>query len=123
MAEKCDLEEIKAIREITVEQMESLGVYRAEYDELINIYSQLVAQYRAITRRFERGGYKCQTKSQTGGFKKSPIVATLESLRKDILSYSDRLCLNPKSFDALGKIEKPQKSALETALSSIAKEI
>ena len=41
MAEKCDLEEIKAIREITVEQMESLGVYRAEYNELINIYSQL----------------------------------------------------------------------------------
>ena len=30
--------------------------------------------------------------------KKSPLVQTLETLRKDILSYSDRLCLNPKAL-------------------------
>lgn len=52
--------------------------------------------------------------------KKSPVVATLESLRKDILAYSDRLCLNPKSFDSLGQSTKPPpRSRLEEVLEAV----
>ena len=107
--------EKQEIFETTVDRMESLGVYRPEYDGQIEIYAQLCEQYVLLTERFERSGYKVQTKSAQGGMKKSPIVATLEALRKDILSYSDRLCLNPKSFESLG-IDRPKVSALEEAL-------
>ena len=108
---------IRSIRETTIERMKSLGVYREEYEGTIEIYSQLCEQYFELTDRFEKSGYRVQTKSAQGGMKKSPVVATLESLRKDILSYSDRLCLNPKSFDSLGSAEKPKrKSKLAAAL-------
>lgn len=107
----------KEVRELTVERMQSLGVYRAEYDGIIGIYAQLCEQYDELQQRLKKSGYRVQTRSAQGGMKKSPIVATLESLRKDILAYSDRLCLNPKSFDALGAAEKaPKRSRLAEAL-------
>ena len=53
-----------------------------------------------------------------GGAKKAPIVATLESLRKDILAYSDRLCLNPKSLENV-TAEKTSKSTLARVLSKL----
>jgi len=108
----------KDIFDTTVERMKSLGVYREEYDGQIEVYSQLCEQYIVITDRFEHGGYKVQTKSAQGGMKKSPVVATLESLRKDILAYSDRLCLNPKSFESLG-IAAPKKNPLAEALKDL----
>lgn len=117
---KADLETIADIRETTIRRMKSLGVYREEYDGTIEIYAQLCTQYQEITDRFERSGYKVQTKSAQGGMKKSPVVATLESLRKDILAYSDRLCLNPKSFDSLGQSTKPPpRSRLEEVLEAV----
>lgn len=99
--------------------MKSLGVYREEYDGQIEIYSQLCEQYILITERFESGGYEVQTASGQGSMKKSPVVATLEGLRKDILAYSDRLCLNPKSFESLG-IPAPKKNPLAEALKDLA---
>ena len=108
---------ISSIFEETVERMKSLGVYREEYDGTIRVYAQICAQYLILTERFERSRYKIQTASAQGGMKKAPIVATLEALRKDILSYSDRLCLNPKSFDAMNLQTAPrEKSKLEKAM-------
>lgn len=106
------------IFDTTVERMKSLGVYRKEYDGQIEIYAQLCEQYIIFTKRFEKAGYKLQTKSAQGGYKKSPIVATLETLRKDILAYSDRLCLNPKSFESLG-LPAPKTNALAEALKDL----
>lgn len=37
------------------------------------------------------------TTTAAGGSKKSGLVASIETLRKDIVTYSDRLLLNPKS--------------------------
>lgn len=106
--------------EKTIEQMKELGVYRPEYNHIISIYAELCEQYQILVDRFEKSKYKIQTKSAQGGMKKAPIVATLESLRKDILTYSDRLCLNPKSFDALGLREQPKMSKLDAALEKLA---
>lgn len=111
-------EKEKDIFDMTVERMKSLGVYRPEYDGQIEIYAQLCEQYIVVTERFEKSGFKLQTKSAQGGMKKSPIVATLESLRKDILAYSDRLCLNPKSFESLG-ITAPKNNPLAEALKDL----
>lgn len=114
-----ELERQKSIFETTVENMKSLGIYKPEYDGTIQIYAQLCEQYIIITERFEKSRYQLQTKSAQGGMKKSPIVATLENLRKDILSYSDRLCLNPKAFDSLGKEVQPEKSKLEAVMEKL----
>ena len=101
----------------TVLQMKNLGTYKPEYNDIIYTYAELREQYIIITERFEKSRYRLQTKSAQGGYKKSPIVATLESLRKDILAYSDRLCLNPKSMESASGIRAtPPKSKLEAAL-------
>lgn len=104
-------ETIRELFDDTVNQMKTLGVYRSEYDGMIGIYAQLREQYDILTERFENSRYRINTKSAQGGLKKAPIVATLESLRKDILAYSDRLCLNPKSYDAMN-IKQQKKSKL-----------
>ncbi|GAA6514562.1 P27 family phage terminase small subunit [Phocea massiliensis] len=111
--------QVEVIVEDTVEKMVSLGVYRPEYDSTIQVYAELREQYGVLTERFEQSKYKIQTKSAQGGMKKAPIVATLEALRKDILSYSDRLCLNPKAFDSMSVKGPPPASKLEIALQEI----
>lgn len=106
------------IRENTIADMESLHVYKKEYDPLISIYSELREQYEQLTREFVNSGYQCTAGTGAGGEKKSPTVATLENLRKDILQYSDRLCLNPKAISAID-IPVQKKSKLGEALKSL----
>lgn len=96
MAETANLTKKKA-RAMTVKSMKALGVYKKEYDGIIDIYAGLIEQYAVLTAEFEAGGRQCVASTADGGEKKSPLVATLESLRKDILQYSDRLTLNPKA--------------------------
>lgn len=111
----------KTIKAKTVKEMKSLKTYKKEYDSVIDIYSELVEQYEIITEKFVETDYKFQTSTAAGDYKKSPIVSTLESLRKDILSYSDRLCLNPKAKGTV-KEEKKGKSILAQALGELQRE-
>lgn len=108
----------KKVIEQTKSDMKSLGVYKPEYDPLIVVFAELKVQYDDLTTRFRNSGMRYQVKTADGGAKKAPIVATLESLRKDILAYSDRLCLNPKAIESV-TIEKKGKSALAAALSNL----
>lgn len=108
------------IKRRTIEDMKSLGTHKNQYNRLIDIYSELVYQYLKITEEFEEKNYQYEVCTDQGGAKKAPILATLEALRKDILAYSDRLCLNPKSLDNI-TIEKPQKSKLANLLSNLEK--
>lgn len=108
------------IKKNTISDMKKLGVYKPEYDAIITIYAELREQYERLTKEFKDGNYDYSVETIQGGEKKSPLVATLECLRKDILQYSDRLCLNPKSNQPEGKKPNQQKkSALAEALSSI----
>ena len=91
----------KSIKEQVVEDMEGLGVYKPEYDSMITIYAGLLEQYYQVSVAFEQGGRQYETTAAAGGTKKSALVSTLESLRKDIVTYSDRLCLNPKSVESV----------------------
>ncbi len=106
------------IVEKTIEEMVALGTYKAEYNRIISIYAELVEQYEIMTKKFKDSDYQYEVFTGDGGTKKSPIVATLESLRKDIASYSDRLGLNPKAMDSV-KVQKKETSALAKALSGI----
>ncbi|BBI32476.1 P27 family phage terminase small subunit [Cohnella abietis] len=100
-----------AIKRATIRDMKALRIYKKQYDRIIDIYAELVTQYNRLTDDFADSGYQVESETAQGGAKKSPIVATLETLRKDILAYSDRLCLNPKSLETV-TAEKTETSKL-----------
>lgn len=110
----------ETIKRRTIADMKALGIYKKQYGRLIDIYSGLVHQYLTLNKKFEDGDYQVQATTDQGSPKKAPIVATLENLRKDILAYSDRLCLNPKALENV-TAEKEQKSKLASVLSSLEK--
>jgi|SRR5690554_74400 phage terminase small subunit len=110
----------ETIKRRTIKDMKELGIHKSQYNRLIDIYSDLVHQFLKLNKEFEEGGYQYEVATDQGGTKKSPIVATLESLRKDILQYSDRLCLNPRSLENV-TADKEQKSKLAAVLSELDK--
>lgn len=108
----------ETIKRRTIEDMKKLGVHKTQYNRVIDIYSELVHQYLELTIKFEESGYQYQVETDQGGAKKSPIVATLETLRKDILAYSDRLGLSPKAFENM-TADTNKKSALADVLKQL----
>lgn len=100
-------------------QMKSLGVYRDEYEQAVNVAAQLMCQYDELTRRFEEGGMEITERTPTGS-KKAPIVTTLESLRKDILAYLSALGLTPAGAKKLeAKPEEQKKNPLAEAIAKL----
>lgn len=85
--------------------MKELGTHKVQYNRIIDIYAGLVHQYLIALRDFEASGYKYEVETGAGGTKKSPIVATLENLRKDILNTPTGLCstLSPLSLQRLSQ--------------------
>ncbi|MCY8180888.1 MULTISPECIES: P27 family phage terminase small subunit [Bacillus] len=106
----------ETIKRRTIADMKSLGVHKSAYNRLIDIYADAVHQYLLAQKEFEEGGYQYETETAAGGTKKSAIVATIENLRKDILAYSDRLCLNPKSTQTGNGSPGEKKSKLANVL-------
>lgn len=102
----------------TGEEMRRIGTYREEFDTLIDIYGGMLEQYEIAAREHKRQGYAATVQTVSGsdeGVKSNPLVKQLESLRKDILAYSDRLCLNPKALSA-ADVKTPVHSALAEVL-------
>ena len=110
----------ETIKRRTIQDMKELGVHKPQFNRLIDIYSGLVHQYLNVVAEFEESGYEYETETAAGNPKKSGIVSAMESLRKDILQYSDRLCLNPKSIGATITNNK-KKSVLASVLSELDK--
>jgi len=108
----------ETIKRATIADMKKLGIYKPEYNRLIGIYAELVEQYGILLERFVNSDYQYKVYTDQGSEKKAPIVATLESLRKDILAYSDRLCLNPKALETV-TAEAGNKSKLAQVLSEL----
>lgn len=98
-------------------QMVGLNVYKPEFDMTIGILADQMFLYDKFMTEFEESDYELSTDSAAGTAKKSPTVAMLELLWKNILQYSDRLCINPKSLKM--ESDEKQESALEKALSGI----
>lgn len=97
--------------------MVGLGIYKPEFDMTISILADQMFLYTKFMEEFEESGYELSTDSAAGTAKKSPTVAMLDLLWKNILQYSDRLCINPKSLKA--ECDEKKESALEKALSGI----
>jgi phage terminase small subunit len=106
----------------TKENMKQLGVYKPEFDLTISIYAGLIEQYQALEKEFKKSKFTVIEKTgYSDNSKKSPMVATLENLRKDILSYSNALGLTPAGLKKINdemKVEKKKVSKLEMALSN-----
>lgn len=96
MAKK-NIPQVDTIKRRTIGYMKELNTYKKQYNQLIEVYSDLLYQYYILTKQFEETGYEVVIETEKSGGKKSPILATLENLRKDIGTYSDRLLLNAKS--------------------------
>lgn len=93
------------LKKATIKNMKSLGTYRKEFDHLINIYANMLYQYILYEEEHAANDYKFAdwyvNKAGAENLRKLPIINVMETLRKDILSYSDKLMLNPK---ALGEV-------------------
>ncbi len=103
----------------TIRQMKSLGIYKQEFDTIIDVYSGLLEQYARLYKQFIDSDMNFQVYTDSGGTKKAPIVSTLEALRKDILMYAAQLGLTVKGLDSIEVEKKKPKSKLEEALESL----
>jgi phage terminase small subunit len=101
--------------------MIALGIYQPEFDITISIYCGLVEQYQALEKEFKKSKFTVvENTGYSENKKRAPIVSTLESLRKDILNYSNHLGLTPAGYKKIKDEQKQVKkqSKLESALMS-----
>lgn len=103
----------------TKKEMKSLGIYKQEFDTIIEIYSGLLEQYVKLNKKYLDSGMKFEEMTMQGGMKKAPIVSTLEILRKDILNYASQLGLTTKGLDSIEVEKQKPKSKLEKALEDL----
>lgn len=108
----------ETIKRATIRDMKDLGIHKPQYNRIIDVYAGLVHQYLLAVNDWEESGCLYETKTAAGNPKKSGIVDSMEKLRKDVLAYSDRLCLNPKSLETV-TAESEKKSVLGTVLSQL----
>lgn len=110
---------VETIKRRTIKDMKELGVHKPQYNRLVDIYSHLVQQYYKALADWEvEGEGQYETISAAGTLKTSPYVTAMEKLRKDILTYSDRLMLNPKSIGE-EKVKESKQTKLGEMLSKL----
>lgn len=104
------------------ENMKALGIYQPEFDITISIYCGLVEQYDQLQKDFKKAKFTVvENTGYSDNKKKNPIVLSMESLRKDILTYATALGLTPQGLKKLTKDIKEEKkivSKLEMALNN-----
>ena len=98
------------IADNTRDSLISLGIYRQEFEPIIEIYSQLNAKYILFMKELELEGF-----FDEDGNKKQKYIAC-EKLRMDILSYSNSLGLTPAGLKKLGEMEKARSSPANNIL-------
>lgn len=92
---------IKTKKQRVIAQMKALGNYKEEYDDAIDVYVDMMIQYDRLATQFRKSGYQITeeytNKAGATNQRKVPLLNAIETLRKDIITYSDRLRLNPKA--------------------------
>lgn len=99
------------LRKNVVDNMKHLGVYRDDFEHIIDVYVDMLLQYKMFEQQFANSGYKITdeytNKAGATNERKTPIYTAMEALRKDLAKYSDLLCLNPRSYERVKKPEVP----------------
>ena len=105
----------------TTEKMKNLGTYLPEFDDEIERYAGFLADYELMSP-YVKGPEDVTTTSAAGTEKTSPIVRTLETLRKDIMIEEDKLLLTAREYYKLFPPEGTDEDKAEK-LKSILKKI
>lgn len=108
-----DTQDLKTIyKKRVISDMKSLNTYKIEFEQIIDIYTDLLVQYRNSLDQYrnEKEAHDAYM-IETG--KKPALVLVIENLRKDIITYSDRLTLNPKSMQNTISDSKPKSKLAE----------
>ena len=108
----------KSIKSKVIKQMKELGTYRKEFDMIIDIFAGMLYQYQKLAQDYAEMGYPVTdiyvNKAGAENERKVPILPAMEILRKDILSYSNQLMMNPKSLGEV--VEQDNGSVLTEVL-------
>ena len=112
----------KAIKAQVVKSMKDLGTYKEEYKNTIDVFVGMIHQYENFEEQFEESGYQITeeytNKAGATNERKVPLYSAMESLRKDIATYSNLLCLNPRALESV-TVEAVNKSKLASVLSKL----
>lgn len=97
-------------------RMTALGVYKPEFDSAIEQYVRMKKEYQELYSRYEADGFPYEAETAQGT-KKAPIVAVLETLRRDILTTENALGLTPTGLmklqeNAFKKQKNPKRDSL-----------
>lgn len=109
-------------KNLVKKNMKKLEVYKPEFDTLIDVYSGMLAQYIIITERLIEDDFNIEVETERGGTRKSAMATAQEKLRMDIVTYSDRLMLNPKALLNAKMIVGKEESGLVKALKRLEEE-
>lgn len=116
--------ERKRLRTDIVRKMKSVDTYNKSFDSVVDVYTDLLLQYKIASLEFVENGYRMTeeytNKAGATNIRKTATYLALEGLRKDILSYSSQLGLNPRALDALDVKAEKVESKLDKLQADIA---
>lgn len=75
----------ETIRVNTISEMNKLGIYKPEYNQVIDVYCSLIERYLKVNEQIEDVDYNIRTSR----------CLSEENLRRDILKYASELGLTP----------------------------
>lgn len=114
-----DAQKLKKITRKIKKSMQELNTYSREYDIVIEKLADLLMLYEKLMEQIRAADYSVVSETAAGGKKKSAVFAALNDVLKQIATYSDRLCLNPKAMIGTDGAEKKQESKLDAVLSGM----
>ncbi len=125
MAQSEQQKEVNKIKKKIIKSMESIGVYRPEYDPTIVSYATLRWQYEKLQKEFIETGMKYTeeftNKNGSTNDRKAIVYQIMEGMRKDILTYENTLGLTPISVKKIKQKSVGMKtgSAFEEILKNV----
>lgn len=103
----------------TVKSMVALGVYRSEFDKIIERYSEIRVQYDMHNEQWANDGYRVTeeytNKSGATNERKTALYTIIENLRAELTELENLLGMTPKGLKSIKNkgLEKGKKSALD----------
>lgn len=108
-----------------IKQMKNVGTYKADFSIIIEAYSKLLADYETSIEKFESSGgsiiIKHTNKAKETNLVKNPFYLAIETMRLQILKYSNELGLSPAGLKKINEksLGDKKESALAKALSKL----
>ncbi len=106
----------------TVKSMETLGIYRPEFDKIIQRYSEMRVQFDSLNDEWAKEGYRVveeyTNKSGATNERKTALYTIIENLRSELTELENILGMTPKGLKTIKNkgLEKAKKSRLDKML-------